>query len=294
MLLARILLLLAASGPLPVAAVSTDSPGCSSVDHAVVSGPPARELFDPHTPQAGEASWCERYDERGRAQRHGPYTDRYPSGALRAQASFVDDRLDGVVRILHENGQLWLYSEFRSGTRTGAHAIYSPDGAPWLTTHYRDDQLDGEHATWYENGRRSAETHYRSGVENGTSRAWYPDGTLRREIEVRDDVWNGRFARWHPNGQLSSLGRYAPCPNDSDGPGCSHLGAARHGTWETHYSNGIRESRGQWSYGRKVGTWVHWNTRGEPERMLVYEQGQLVRIAKPQTDDEPAAPAPTR
>jgi antitoxin component YwqK of YwqJK toxin-antitoxin module len=294
MLLERILLLLATSGLLPVVAVATDGAGCSSVDHAVVSGPPARELFDPHRLQAGEASWCERYDEHGRPQRHGLYTDRYPSGAPRAQARFVDDRLEGVVRILHENGQLWLYAEYRSGVRAGAHAIYSPDGSAWLTTHYLDDELDGAHATWYENGHRAAETHYRSGVEDGTSRAWYPDGTLRREIEVQNDVWNGRFARWYPNGQLASVGPYAPCPTDSDGPGCAHLGAARHGVWETHYENGTRESRGEWSYGRKIGTWLHWNGRGEPERMLVYEHGELVRIAKPRTTDVPASLAPVR
>lgn len=246
-----------------------DPPRCA-IDAAIVHGPPAPELFDPLAPRAGRATWCERYDARGRRERIGTYTDEYPSGAPRARARFVDDALDGDVSILDERGEPWLRAQYDHGRLDGEYVLYGRKGRPLIRGAYRQGLAVGRHTLHHPNGAVAAETHYDEGVENGIARSYWRNGHIRRELTIVDGVWSGRVATWFENGRPESQGQYAPCPQEATASSCRTLGAARHGRWQTWHDNGQRASRGTWRFGVKVGTWVYWDEAGEPEVVQVH------------------------
>jgi antitoxin component YwqK of YwqJK toxin-antitoxin module len=251
---------------------------------ALVTGPPASELFDPDTPHSGHAVWCERYIERGRPVRQGAYRDYHPNGAPRTYARFRDDRLSGVLLVLHDNGRPWLHTVYRNGQLDGPYVIFSPSGAPWLEAEYERGRPIGHHVLYYEAGGVAAISEYRDGLEHGVSRAWHPNGRPRHEIEIVQGVWSGRFSRWHENGQIARRGEYAPCPAEAAAPNCQHLGAARHGPWQSWHANGRLASQGDWRFGERVGGWRYWTASGQPS-------ATAVRQANESTQAEPAPPA---
>lgn len=273
-------LLLAAVAAITSSDPSTTTRGdtelrCPS-DAALVSGPPAPELFDPDA-ENGPASWCERYDAQGHATRVGRYTDTYPDGTARTVAHFDEDVLHGEVVVLHRNGNAWLRTRFDHGSIDGAYEVFRPNGTPWLRAEFRQGVAVGTHTLHHLDGSIAAESHYVAGVEQGTSRAWWPNGTLRRELDVVDGVWSGRFASWFENGRPESEGLYAACPPEATAASCELIGAARHGHWQTWHENGERASGGQFRYGEHVGTSVQWNDAGEPEVVRVHRGGELVQ-----------------
>jgi antitoxin component YwqK of YwqJK toxin-antitoxin module len=285
-LTAILVLLIVAGAPQAIA-----EQGPCPAGSAVVTGPPASELFHPDIPEAGHATWCERYDARGRPTREGLYMDRYSNSAPRSRGRFVDDELEGEVLILHDNGRLWLAADYKAGVLDGRYALFSPSGSPWLTARYRDGQPEGVHTLYYGSGRKSSETRYESGIEQGIARSWHPNGRIRQEIEIRSGLWRGRFASWYPSGAPESQGQYAACPKQGGSQSCDHLAAARHGTWVSHYASGGRRARGSFAYGHKVGTWVHWKEDGSAAGIEIFEAGKLVRSsAGPVASASPAAP----
>jgi antitoxin component YwqK of YwqJK toxin-antitoxin module len=231
---------------------------------AIVSGPPAADLFGPEARDASHATWCERYDETGRSIREGPYRDTYPSGRPRSRARFVADRLEGEVLILHENGRTWMHAQYRAGQRHGAYVLFSPRSAPWLSARFAAGRPEGTHTTYFETGGRAGESHYAAGTEHGVARTWYRDGQLRLELRVDRGVWNGRFASWHPNGAPERQGAYAPCPASAGAASCAHIGAARHGRWRTWYPNGQPRSEGAFDFGDRIPPWRAWRSDGRP------------------------------
>lgn len=264
------------------------TPRCPD-DAALVSGPPAAELFDPSAPENGRASWCERYDAQGRTTRVGRYTDTYPDGAARTLAHFEDDRLHGDVLILHRNGNAWLRTRFERGLVEGAYEVLRPSGTAWLRAEFHRGVAVGTHTLHYRDGSIAAESHYVDGIEQGTARAWWPNGSLRRELDVVDGIWSGRFASWFESGQPESEGAYAACPEDATADSCELIGAARHGHWQTWHENGVRASRVHWRFGEQVGTSVEWNDAGEPEVVRIHHAGDVVQeIRVPAPSDPPA------
>lgn len=290
-LFVAIVVLAAAAIAEPEAAPISTDPRCPR-GAALVYGPPAAELFDRHTPQAGRAVWCERYDLSGKATRIGLYTDRHPSGAPRSRARFEADQLDGEVVILHENGRVWLQSQYAGGELDGPYVMFGPNGVVWLRAQFRRGVAHGRHVLFHPDGQPASETFYERGVEHGISRAWWPNGHLRTELNVVQGVWSGRFASYFETGRTRSEGEYAPCPQDGEtkpAASCEHIGAARHGRWRTWHENGERASQGSFRFGKKVGTWVYWNREGQPDTVNVHRGDELVERIRGRLVDAPAA-----
>ena len=215
--------------------------------------------------------------------RTGLYTDAYPSGAPRTRAWFRGDRLDGDVVVLHENGTRWLATHYAAGVIDGPYTLLRPNGRVWIRAFFRAGIPHGVHTLHHPDGTVAAESTYVDGIEQGTSRAWWPNGQLRRERTVVDGVWSGPARTWFPDGRLESRGQWAPCPPEATAPSCRTTGAARHGRWETWHPNGERASRGGWRYGERVGTWVYWDERGEPETVRVHRSDHVVHSIRPST-----------
>jgi len=158
----------------------------------LAGGAPDNGLFAAEVSRDIRAVWCEEYDELGRSRRIGAYREHYPSGLLRAEASYIEGRLAGPVVAYFANGSLFLRGVLSDGEWTGDFALYHENGQPWLRAEFAGGRLNGRVATHYPDGRLASETRFQNGREDGLARTFYPQmlgGGRRSETRVEADVF---------------------------------------------------------------------------------------------------------
>ena len=91
----------------------------------------------------------------------GPYTEVYPSGALKLEMFIKNGLPDGIYVVYFENGKI---EEVRS---------------------YYEGKFHGTWRTYDKNGILIAEAHYNKGKKNGIWRIWDDNGILRYEMRYK-------------------------------------------------------------------------------------------------------------
>jgi antitoxin component YwqK of YwqJK toxin-antitoxin module len=97
-----------------------------------------------------------------RVPEHRTVVERWPSGRVRRESTYVDDVLDGPSRGWYE------------------------DGAPQFAYVYRHGLSEGEQRQWYPSGQIFTWFHDHLGHEVGRQRMWNPDGTIRSNYVIKD------------------------------------------------------------------------------------------------------------
>lgn len=175
----------------------------------LASGAPDRRLLAPAASRSVRARWCEHYDRFGRSARRGPYVERYPSGAIRVRATYVDTQLEGPVTIRHESGRPFARGTLVAGEWEGELVIFHANGRPWLVAGHRAGRLHGPVRSYFPDGSLQSETRYQRGREDGLARSFHPPargGRLRSEVHVEADALRGPHRLFDAGGRPRRLG----------------------------------------------------------------------------------------
>lgn len=188
-------LLLLLAGLQAGAAAAEASEPCAD-GATLATGAPDPAIFAREASKDVRAFWCETYDTDGNALRAGAYWEVYPDGTTRAQARYVDSRIEGPVEVFDEEGGLWLRGDLAGGEWTGTLELFHPNGATWLTARFMAGRLEGPVETRFPDGRVESSTHFHEGHEDGVATSYYPTaagGGLRSQVRVEADeiVENG-------------------------------------------------------------------------------------------------------
>jgi hypothetical protein len=98
---------------------------------------------------------------------------------INAAAPEACEKLHGICRYWHENGQLELEINYVNGEREGLSRF------------------------WWSNGQLGEETNYVNGKEEGLSRRWHENGQLWSEGNLVNGGIEGWWRLWDENGQLA-------------------------------------------------------------------------------------------
>ena len=257
-------------------------------------GPAVEELFGDlsglaqtavPTVEIARAEFVEGHLE-GRVELFEPSAD--PTAAtLRAEATFVDNRLDGIARqYAPGTDQPIRELTFAAGVRTGPQRWFFADGALAEVVVYQDGKPHGQAEAYYADGSRRRNETWDTGVQVGVWKAWYPDGTLqRREAfdgssprlqqwysdgslaleadgdEVREFPAEGLVVEYYDTGQVRSKRRF-------------EHGVA-HGAFEVFYRDGTPWERGTFASGNLDGDHDKWWNNGHAASRAHYVDGRL-------------------
>ncbi|MFZ1750114.1 MAG: hypothetical protein WAU01_07985 [Saprospiraceae bacterium] len=82
----------------------------------------------------------------------GKMTDYYPSGAVKGERYFSDDKQDGKTTLYYENGQIKEVQYYINGLRNGGDTIFYEGGHLKYVSEFRDEKQNGYLRKWDEDG----------------------------------------------------------------------------------------------------------------------------------------------
>lgn len=198
-----------------------------------------------------------RKDANGLKQ--GVWKDFYPSGILKTETPYTDDKINGYVKEYSVKGSLLNTTKYVNGVLQ--------TNVPELA------KLDVK-TGYYESGQVKFTGTYKDGVAEGIHREFSPDGkVMAAKIYVEgiltgegiiDTIGRqqGEWKEYHPNGELKSKGEY--------------LNGKRIGEWIFYYSNGKVEQKGKYDKkGKAQGTWKWYYENGNLWREENYRNNLL-------------------
>jgi antitoxin component YwqK of YwqJK toxin-antitoxin module len=98
---------------------------------------------------------------------------------LASQFSGVNaETLDGVYKLISENGKLTEVRTFAQGKLDGTWLEYDENERLIAIANYKNDQKHGKWIIWDSNGIKRVEMQYDHGKRTGTWNAWNEEGTL--------------------------------------------------------------------------------------------------------------------
>lgn len=187
----------------------------------------------------------------------GPWLRRHPNGAIAEQGSYTAGSKDGtwkqgnaggvalgeyvmqkgtgVEKHWYDDGPLYSEQAFKAGVPHGALKVLGHDGALIISARYEDGKLDGPHAFGTRQSMRFEET-FADGVRRGKRGIW------QFGLQVADESYDKR-------GKL-------------DGP------------YVLRRSTKVLRVKGEFSGGRRIGSWTWWDRDNNKEREGAYVRGK--------------------
>jgi antitoxin component YwqK of YwqJK toxin-antitoxin module len=161
-------------------------------------------------------------DEAGNS--NGKWKDLYPSGKIKAEGQYSDNRRtglwkfydeaekveqtgyynngrpDGMWKWYYENVSLLREEEYFQGQRDGSYTEYSKNGEIIAQGLYSDGEKNGE---WkYKSGNNSEEGKYIIGLRDGLWKSYYQDGHLKFKGSYVQGNANGTHLLYFEDGKI--------------------------------------------------------------------------------------------
>jgi uncharacterized protein len=210
-----------------------------------------------------------RKDANGLKQ--GVWKEFYPSGIIKNEVNFTDDKMNGYFKEYSPKGSLVNTTKYVNGV--------VQTNAPELA------KLDVR-TSYYDNGAVKFTATYKDGVAEGIQREFSPEGKVIGAKVYVEGVLTGEgildtagreqgpWVEYHPNGQIKSKGEY--------------LNGKRVGEWVFYYANGKIEQKGKYDKrGKAQGPWKWYYESGNLWREENYRNDLQDGMMTEYSDDTP-------
>lgn len=170
----------------------------------------------------------------------GTFIGKDENGNLQIEGMVKNGKLNGIVKIYYENGQLCQELKYENGVQiTSTHErervenvtrMNTIDGKYYVGTEHipytgklvmeftgdaslaewdiKDGLMEGMERVYYKSGQLCSELTYKKGEAYGTKRTYYEDGKLLKTTEYKNGKLNGLDKTYHKNGKLRTVVRY--------------------------------------------------------------------------------------
>lgn len=88
-------------------------------------------------------------------------TETYPSGKIRSQATYVDNKKQGLEKEFYENGNLKREANYENDRRQGVSREYYEDGTLQAEYNYEDGYIEGVVTRYHKNGKMASKANYK-------------------------------------------------------------------------------------------------------------------------------------
>jgi antitoxin component YwqK of YwqJK toxin-antitoxin module len=159
----------------------------------------------------------------------------------------------GRCKVCHNNGNLWMYLEYKDGWSYGIDTVYYENGNINLIRSHDTMGMGKEDGTWSfyrEDGTLKWEKTFVMGNADGEQRYYFPDSTVEKVEMWKMGQLNGQKTEFYPGGTPKKEIGYKNGEFD--------------GMYKTYFPDGTLESQQEFSNGKKIGSSTY-----------NYENGQL-------------------
>ena len=139
----------------------------------------------------------------------GAVREYYPSGQVRWDLNYKNNRLNGLCKMYGEKGERILEFQCRDGIPFGTRKQYYPSGALLRETFEKVGPGEVRERTYYESGAVKTESFNMEGLPEGFGvKDYYEDGTLRYTGYYYPKKAGSVIKHYDPNGKLKQEIRY--------------------------------------------------------------------------------------
>lgn len=221
-------------------------------------------------------------------KRTGPWRLYYPTGVLERTATYRNGELDGLVRDYHDNGQPAVEATYVNGKTEGVLKVFSYCGELSETRTFRAGDLNGSYRELYPDGKTKMQVEMRADKQEGVKTYFYPDGIKEYEYTYLDGKKLGAFLVNYADGTPEKRGSYdqdelhGPYTEYFSNRQLQNTGTYTHGkqtgVWKSYFADGrISDERSFDEAGELHGTFRDYNYQGKLYSEVEYEHGRITR-----------------
>jgi uncharacterized protein len=220
----------------------------------------------------------------------GEWLVYWPDGTIKNRLNFGNNNLEGTVKTFYPDGALEKNYNTRSGKKDGSFESYSNSGFITVTNNYSgdmvhgpgvyydysegfkraytyiNDTLENENIETWLNGNQKQRFLYNKGKMDGTYTSWYRNASKESEGNYKNDYLVGKYYEYYPNNQKSKEFEY-------DGKG-NLTGKII----EYDRTGNIISEESEYKDGKLTGTRIEFFPDGKRQRILTYQNDQLLEI----------------
>lgn len=222
----------------------------------------------------------------------------YKMGVLVAEGIYDERGLQqGLWKEYYLNAQLKSQGEYKDGMKIGEWVWYHPNGEMEQKGKFtKKGKPDGLWRWWYDNKQLEREETYVKGKEEGDIVEYFESGKLMTKGQFEEGMETGKWE--YDNGDYKEEGNYKNGVKDGlwigyydNGNGKkafegSFVDGNPHGKHIYWYDNGQVKREGEYIMGNEEGTWKHFNEDGTMALVIVYKDGQEIKIDGVKVDQE--------
>lgn len=179
---------------------------------------------------------------------HGRYVSYFLNGKMESRGQFTNNETSGVWEFYFETGKLKMRGILFKGANYGMWEYYFESGQKSMEGIINGRDREGEWKTYYENGHIREVGSYEKNQRQGHWKTYFEDGTLRGEIDYVND--HGRYIEYFQSGKVHAEGPKA--------------GNQKVGYWRYFAEDGTLQSDGEYTAGKKSGSWTDYYPSGKP------------------------------
>jgi antitoxin component YwqK of YwqJK toxin-antitoxin module len=209
-----------------------------------------------------------------RGVRNGEVISYFDNGKTEQIATFVNDVPDGPVVAFYPDSILRYIKEYKMGVPDGRFYAFHRNGCAASEDYYRNGEHDSISRVWDAvSCNLIAESSWKAGKKHGTFIQYNAFGdTLRIENYANGEL-NGYFAeiREVPNEATKRTELLV----ESQG---NYVDGLRDGEWKHGMVSHYQQREGSYENGEMVGTWMFYDTQGNPLLQQTYDaKGEVVK-----------------
>jgi uncharacterized protein len=209
-----------------------------------------------------------------RGVRNGDVISYFDNGKTEQIATFVNDVPDGPVVAFYPDSILRYIKEYKMGVPNGRFYAFHRNGCAASEDYYRNGEHDSISRVWDAvSCNLIAESSWKAGKKHGTFIQYNAFGdTLRIENYANGEL-NGYFAeiREVPNEATKRTELLV----ESQG---NYVDGLRDGEWKHGMVSHYQQREGSYENGEMVGTWMFYDTQGNPLLQQTYDaKGEVVK-----------------
>jgi antitoxin component YwqK of YwqJK toxin-antitoxin module len=134
--------------------------------------------------------------------------NRYKSGTIQNLYQLKDGIPNGIWTTWRENGKKEYEATYKNDKLDGLTMAWHENGQKKSEENFKNDKLDGLTMTWHENGQKEAETNFKGDKKDGLFVMWHENGQKMVEGKMKNGKWEELVNEWHKNGQKKSEQNY--------------------------------------------------------------------------------------
>jgi len=217
-------------------------------------------LLGMNLPAFGQGNPQNQRDEQGRRQ--GSWQGTYPSGRVRYQGQFIDDRPTGTFRYFHNDGSLRAELFHTPGNDTVSAVYFHRNRQRMALGQFVNNQRVGPWRFFSDMGVKLAENNYENGALQGKSVTFFPGGAIAETVEYMHNEKDGAWIQYFEDGSIRLTTTYSQ--DKLNGP------------FKLFNQNGKLLLEATYCKSLPDGTWKFFSDQGELEKEAVYKAGALV------------------